>query len=1857
MRQSLVCCAAALFAACSSEVSKVPCSTDLSCPTGQFCRSGACAPLPGDNSVSVDAPTPVTAGRTLKLTAHTAGAVSWSVASGGGSIDADGTYHAPAAPGSYTVTATSLADASKSATVTVLVVPAPVAAITVQGNVTTFKTYQASVPAQANMHFTWTLGDPAASIVSGQGSNAISFAAGSAATTTVSVHVVNQLLDAADASVSINQVAAPTLPEIRTPSAAHQGASSDASVAAVAGLTYSWTIIGGTFRDTSLAATGPTVSYVAGAASLTKMQITCTAKNAAGDTAVSSVSVLSVGPAAALLSTITAGGGPAVADGTQFITLTVSLFDLLGNPAFGETVVVSGSLSGNSFALGTGTLQAGSITGVTDARGELVVSMASTSAGAQKIYAAFQGTMVSGSVTFNAGLPVASKSTLTADAATAVADGSAKIKFTVTLMDSKGNLVASFPVAMAAAGSSGNVFAPASGSTGASTGGFTSTLSSTVAESKTVTAVVGTGPSQFTLSLSPQTAVSFTPGNPDASATTLTSSLTYPIADNMTTATLTLTVMDKNSNVVPWLNVSFALDGSNNILSPAPVNGAITGTTDAKGVFSVTVKSQTAETKNATVSMPTIVGPPGTVTKGPVAAVTFVGGAAVPKGSSLASDATSVLADGAAKATLTVTLVDSYGNPAANAPFTVLSSGNKNTFSPAAAGNTGIPGVATTRVTLTSITAEAKTVTVAVGSGQTAFTLSLPQPGTITFVPGDPDATQTLLSASPTQVVADNQTTTQITLTVMDANKNLVKGLANVALSSDGTRNTFLPAADSTGKVIGTTDASGQLKVTLATSKAELKNITVTMPRTQSPGSVTKGPVGLVTFVAGPATVSGSSITATPASVVADGTTKIKLQMSLGDQFGNLVPISNATGGPLAAYNVTFSNASLAADGSSYTGYASSTVAYSSASTSFQLTPVGGGSAITLQKNIAFTPGPPVANASSTTPGSSFSAATPSASTDAGNQITFVVQLYDAYGNAVPGQPVVVTSTGTTNTFSIAPVGTNTGPAGSTDSTGKFQFTLASTKAEGKTLTLKVNDASGNLLFTLGPINVTFTPGVPSAANSTFTAAPTVAGTVYADGVQSYTLTLTALDANKNPVPNQVVGFQPPTGAPVNFWNVSTASAWSNGLFSGPTNSSGVFTAYATLYAQSAPSNLAATAFAGTVNLGASSPGMTFSPAMPWTLASSGLVGASAAEVAADPNDANVVYTATTAGVFKSTNKGASWSSSYVGMENVPAQAMLMVPTNPVQLFVTSTRMNAAINGYPLYKSADAGAHWTLLKLPLTPSSPRAFAFDPNNPSTLLMGTNGSQIYRSTDSGATWSLITANLPSSVLAIAFDASKSGLVYAAGQNPNTNNVLLKSTNSGATWTTIAAVKADGTRLCTTPKQLVYDQSPQALTTPQPPILYYLCDNYNDGLWSTKDLSTWTQISTGNNYLLYVKPDPKGTSLFGAGNSGQVFRTTNQGGTWTQLNSTSQTVTGFAWDPSDVTKAYASLQGVGDAPGILKTDTTGNMSVSNAGLNVPSVSLVAADPTTSSTVFTYANGVMKSADGGASWAPVTTAGAPAGQGYGMAVDASGFVGTTGTYSGLYLFQGCAGVYWLRSGATGWIQNPTPPSCPYQYVMDPNTSGTIFAFTSFSTHRTINGGANWTTMSTNSPQFDGKGPVIGRNTTGVGPVSILYGTAWNNALSARSVFKSSDSGQTWKAIYSENTGTSSLLSVAVDPTNSQNVYISMNFYYGRGAISVYSNDGGTTFNNGASIFGTNAYVAQFLIADPSTSGNVFAMSGTANPAYELFKSGDGAHTWQPANLGVGNLRVNAVVPTAYPGIVWLATERGVLKTNSGGW
>jgi hypothetical protein len=424
-----------------------------------------------------------------------------------------------------------------------------------------------------------------------------------------------------------------------------------------------------------------------------------------------------------------------------------------------------------------------------------------------------------------------------------------------------------------------------------------------------------------------------------AASASLAASPTTLTADGNSSTTLTVSVADAHNNPVAGQSVTLRATGMGNHWS------STTGTTTVDGQFTAALSSTVPEAKTVTVTVTDAIDASTTVTFDNVGAHVDASPASVP-------------ADGNIATTLTVTVVDDKGKPAAGQTVAMAATGSNNSFS-LQSGTTNRSGQFTT--TLKSTTVETKTITATVNGAVQATTK-------VDFI----DFVVCGVSASPAQPTAGTPTTLTATLTHHDGSP--VVG-ATVSFDADGSDDQFDPPSKS-----GTTTDQGTVQVTLKSTKAEFKRVT----------AKTVGAMGTTVVTFQPDVV--AKVTATVFANPVPAGHQAGFVLSTTDQYGNPVPNTAltlvATGGLVPWPSQLTTDAQ---GGSVATLNAGGRIG----TYTLKVLDSAGDRA---QADVSFVAGAPYA-ATSTLTSSSY------ALLANGGTSTITLTVKDAFGNAIAGQP------------------------------------------------------------------------------------------------------------------------------------------------------------------------------------------------------------------------------------------------------------------------------------------------------------------------------------------------------------------------------------------------------------------------------------------------------------------------------------------------------------------------------------------------------------------------------------------------------------------------------------------------------------------------------------------------------------------------------------------------------------------------------------------------------------------------------------------------------------------------------------
>ncbi|MCX6876665.1 MAG: Ig-like domain-containing protein, partial [Verrucomicrobia bacterium] len=240
----------------------------------------------------------------------------------------------------------------------------------------------------------------------------------------------------------------------------------------------------------------------------------------------------------------------------------------------------------------------------------------------------------------------------------------------------------------------------------------------------------------------------------------------------------------------------------------------------------------------------------------------------------VAAAPTTVPADDATTSTVTVTLRDATSSPVAGKTVTLVSSRPSLDTVSAASGPSSGTGVVTFTVKSSTPGSSTYTATDTDDIPNVVVTAT----ATVIFT-GPPDAGNSTVAAAPSAVPANGSSTSIITVTLKDVNSNPVAG-KSVTLTSDR------GATDTISAASGVSDASGVVTFTVKSSTPGTPNFTAT----DSTDSVTvTAPVSVTFTVIPPADTALSTVTASPSTQVANGTSTATITVTLLDSGSNPV--------------------------------------------------------------------------------------------------------------------------------------------------------------------------------------------------------------------------------------------------------------------------------------------------------------------------------------------------------------------------------------------------------------------------------------------------------------------------------------------------------------------------------------------------------------------------------------------------------------------------------------------------------------------------------------------------------------------------------------------------------------------------------------------------------------------------------------------------------------------------------------------------------------------------------------------------------------------------------------------------------
>lgn len=342
--------------------------------------------------------------------------------------------------------------------------------------------------------------------------------------------------------------------------------------------------------------------------------------------------------------------------------------------------------------------------------------------------------------------------------------------------------------------------------------------------------------------------------------------------------------------------------------------------------------------------------------------------------------------------------------------------------------------------------------------------------------------------------------------------------------------------------------------------------------------------------------------------------------------------------------------------------------------------------------------------------------------------------------------------------------------------------------------------------------------------------------------------------------------------------------------------------------------------------------------------------------------DGTVFYAGTTAGCFRSTDAGASWTPVNDGLTSPYIQALVASPH-----FSKDRTLFAGTLGSGVMRTTNGGETWLPVEFWQGAPAVTAVVVSPGYPEegTILAGTQSDGVYRSTNGGRTWSSANFGLNDlSVLALALSPAfeQDETCFCLG-----GDGLYRSTNGARAWRAVTrgidstAVQAvavsplfaeDGTVFVGTEDSGVYRSTDKGATW----------QAANEGLTNLSVNALWVSPRFESDQTVYA-----GTA--GAG----VYRSGDGGRSWEHVNSSDLADLAVMTLVSDAscTNLVAGLH----QAGVYRSSDAGRTwERASEGLAARSMSTLAVSPAfhEDRTIFAAGieDGVLRSRDGGETW-----------------------------------------------------------------------------------------------------------------------------------------------------------------------------------------------------------------------------------------------------------------------------------------------
>ena len=536
-----------------------------------------------------------------------------------------------------------------------------------------------------------------------------------------------------------------------------------------------------------------------------------------------------------------------------------------------------------------------------------------------------------------------------------------------------------------------------------------------------------------------------------------------------------------------------------------------------------------------------------------------------------------------------------------------------------------------------------------------------------------------------------------------------------------------------------------------------------------------------------------------------------------------------------------------------------------------------------------------------------------------------------------------------------------------------------------------------------------------------------------------------------------------------------------------------------------------------------------------------------------------------------------------------------------------------------------------------------SIGWHPTNDDILYVGSAGGGLWKSTNGGSSWSAKTDYIDAiGISAILVDPNTPNTVYiGTGDCDGSDNYsigVLKSTDGGDTWNNTGLSWGSSTT------RLIYNM----VFDPDNSNIILLASN--DGIYRTTNAgTTWTQVESGS--FRDIDINPLGSSdTYYATTSDDVYRSTDNGANWTNIYTISganRLAIATTADDSDYLYVLASKSGNSGLLGVWRSTNSGDtftQRVSESDINLLGWSsagtdtggqgwydlVIAADPNDAEAINVGGVNNWGSTDGGINW---TISSHWAGGGA-QAVHADKHLLE---WNGSVLWEGNdGGIYKSTNNGNSWIDVTSDMVISQMYKVGiSETDDRVMAGLQDNGSKLRNNDTNWT------DEIGGDGMDCAINPL---DSDVLYGS-----IQLGSIRRSTNGGGSWSIISSNIPGNPSgawVTPYILDPTNPSTIIA------GYKSIWKSTNQGSSWTNIADNISPSNL---NYLAISPSDPDYIYAGRGST-----MYRTIDGGINWNTLSTPGSSTAMIKVSPND-PEVIYavrstFSTGEKVYKSSNGG-